>query len=319
MNNPTGRADLIRKGARSQAGVGNSAEADELDLGDQRAVGPEEAFGPLWRKIHRIRLTGSSASPEQVITDWKAHFGEFWPGDNRFFGVITSLAPGELAVISLEMPAAVTLSSGVILAESNARGFTLITPKGHMLAGRLHFSTNAETGPTTAEVDMRIRAADPLFELGMVLFGHRRENKFWEQTLRNLADSFNVPGELETLVICEDRGYQLFQAPQHPAQRLDSQWPGSHQTPWLRWDACCIPGQTMTDAYDAVIIGAEPNGLARRNSAGFGRLQRTRARRSRHDRGRLPDCGVDPAGVSPRSLLGDPPARGGIPILPDAA
>ena len=188
------------------------AEADELDLGDQRAVGPEEGFGPLWRKIHRIRLTGSSASPEQVITDWKAHFGEFWPGDNRFFGVITSLAPGELAVISLEMPAAVTLSSGVILAESNARGFTLITPKGHMLAGRLHFSTNAETGPTTAEVDMRIRAADPLFELGMVLFGHRRENKFWEQTLRNLADSFNVPGELETLVICEDRGYQWSRA-----------------------------------------------------------------------------------------------------------
>ena len=110
------------------------------------------------------------------------------------------------------MPASVTLSSGVILVESNARGFTLITPKGHMLAGRLHFSTNAETGPTTAEVDMRIRAADPLFELGMVLFGHRRENRFWEQTLRNLAASFNVPGELETLVICEDRGYQWSRA-----------------------------------------------------------------------------------------------------------
>jgi hypothetical protein len=188
------------------------AEADELDLGDQRAVGPDEGFGRLWRKIHRVQLSGSPASPEQVISAWKTHFGEFWPGENRFFGPITALAPGALAVISLEMPASVTLSSGVILVESNARGFTLITPKGHMLAGRLHFSTNAETGPTTAEVDMRIRAADPLFELGMVLFGHRRENRFWEQTLRNLAASFNVPGELETLVICEDRGYQWSRA-----------------------------------------------------------------------------------------------------------
>jgi hypothetical protein len=188
------------------------AEADELDLGDQRAFGPEEGFGRLWRKIHRIRLTGSSASPERVISDWKAHFGEFWPGDNRFFGAITALQPGELAVISLEMPATVTLSSGVILTESHPRGFTLVTPKGHMLAGCLQFSADADAGLTTANVDMRIRAADPLFEIGMVLFGHRRENRFWEQTLRNLAAWYHVSGELQTRVICEDRTYQWSRA-----------------------------------------------------------------------------------------------------------
>jgi len=183
-------------------------EADALDLHDQRPTGPEDGFGKLWRKIHRVRLIGADLPPEHVISTWKRHFGEFWPGKNRFYGPITALEPGELAVINIEMPAATTLSTGVILVDATPTGFTLITPEGHMLSGWLHFSADRDDAITTASVEMLIRASDPLFEIGMVLGGHRRENEFWDQTLRNLALHFGIAAEPETKVTCEDPHYQ---------------------------------------------------------------------------------------------------------------
>jgi hypothetical protein len=184
------------------------AEAWALHLDDQSAAGPDKGFGRLWYKRHRIQLAGTEPSPRAVIAAWKEHFGEFWPGDNRFYGPLTALRPGELGVISLEMPGQTTLSTGVILVESGPDGFTLVTPRGHMLAGRLHFSASRGTDATIARVEMLIRAADPLFEIGMVVFGHRRENEFWEQTLRNLAAHFGSDAQPETTVACRDRSYQ---------------------------------------------------------------------------------------------------------------
>jgi hypothetical protein len=183
-------------------------EADALDLGNQRPTGPDDGFGKLWRKLHQITLTGMDLPPEHLIQTWKQHFGEFWPGQNRFFGPITALEPGELAVISIEMPADTTLSTGVILVDSTPTGFTLITPKGHMLCGWLQFSAVPRGGATVAQVEILIRASDPLFEIGMNLGGHRRENRFWEQTLRNLAAHFGVRAEPETRVTCEDSHYK---------------------------------------------------------------------------------------------------------------
>jgi hypothetical protein len=183
-------------------------EADALDLHQQRPTTPDDGFGKRWRKIHRIALTGADSPPEYLIQTWKQHFGELWPGKNRFFGPITALEPGELAVISIEMPADTTLSTGVILVDATPTGFTLITPKGHMLCGWLQFSAFAGGGATVAQVEILIRASDPLFEIGMVLGGHRRENHFWEQTLRNLAAHFGVRAEPETSVTCEDPQYK---------------------------------------------------------------------------------------------------------------
>jgi hypothetical protein len=183
------------------------AEADALDLHQQRPTSPDDGFGKLWRKLHRIDLTGADLPPERVIATWKQHFGEFWPGQNRFYGPITALQPGELAVINIEMLPATTLSTGVILVDATPTGFTLITPKGHMLSGWLHFSAD-RSGETTATVEMLIRASDPLFELGMVFGGHRRENGFWDKTLRNLAAHFGIVADPETRVTCEDPHYR---------------------------------------------------------------------------------------------------------------
>jgi hypothetical protein len=192
-------------GGKPQAEV--FEEASALDLDRQPPTRPEDGFGHRWRKVHRIPLVGSDVAPTQLISTWKEHFGEFWPGDNRFYGAITDLEPGELAVISVEMPGDTTLSTGVILADSSDDSFTLVTPKGHMLAAWLTFSAYREAATTIAQVEIVMRASDPLFEIGMVLVGHRRENRFWEETLRNLAVRFGVHANPETRLTREEAHY----------------------------------------------------------------------------------------------------------------
>jgi hypothetical protein len=183
------------------------AEADALDLHQQRPTSPEDGFGKLWRKLHRIDLTDADLPPEHIIATWKQHFGEFWPGENRFYGPITALRPGELAVINIGAPPA-TLSTGVRLIESTPTSFTLITTKTHMLCGWLRFSADRTAGTTVASVEMQIRASDPIFELGMIIGGHRWEDRFWRQMLRNVGAHFGVAEEPETRVTCEDPHYR---------------------------------------------------------------------------------------------------------------
>jgi hypothetical protein len=182
-------------------------EADALDLHQQHPTGPEDGFGKLWRKLHHIDLTGADLPPEHVIATWKQHFGEFWPGQNRFYGPITALQPGELAVINIGAPPG-TLSTGVRLAESTPTSFTLVTTKTHMLCGWLRFSADRPSGATTVSVEMLIRASDPIFEIGMIFGGHRWENHFWRQMLRNLAAHFGIAAEPESRVTCEDPHYR---------------------------------------------------------------------------------------------------------------
>ena len=38
-----------------------------------------------------------------------------------------------------------------------------------------------------------MRASDPIYEIGMTLGGHRKEDKFWVATLRALGDRLGVP------------------------------------------------------------------------------------------------------------------------------
>ena len=41
---------------------------------------------------------------------------------------------------------------------------------------------------------MLIRANDPLYEIGMRLFGFKKEDRFWQDTLASLASHFGVQG-----------------------------------------------------------------------------------------------------------------------------
>ena len=184
------------------------ATALNLNVDGRRLVGPVQGFGRLWQKRYRVRLDGADVTPQQVVATWKAEFASFWPQGNRFYGPITSLEAGEVALLNLAMPGRQTLSTGVMVIYADDESFTFMTPEGHMFAAWITFSAAAEREATVVAIEVLLRANDPLYELSMGLGGHRVENAFWLATLRNLAARFGVEGDPTFEQTCVDRRRQ---------------------------------------------------------------------------------------------------------------
>lgn len=179
-----------------------------INVAGKRPTSPVQGFGRMWQKTYRVRLTGSEATPAEVIAVWKRDFPSFWPKGNRFFAPLAGIAPGEVAVLDLSMPGRIKLSTGVLVMYADEESFTLMTPQGHMFAGWITFSAYPQDGVTVAQAQVLMRASDPLYEVGMTMGGHRQEDRHWEHTLRSLAESFGVEGEVATDTVCVDRRRQ---------------------------------------------------------------------------------------------------------------
>ena len=184
------------------------SNAININVDGRRLVGPVQGFGQLWQKRYQVRLDGADITPEAVIATWKAEFGAFWPKGNRFYGPVTSLAPGEVALLNLDMPGRQTLSTGVMVIYADQESFTFMTPEGHIFAAWITFSAMREDGVTTPRVEVLLRANDPLYEIGLSLGGHKQENAFWMATLHNLAARFGVDAQATTEQTCVDRRRQ---------------------------------------------------------------------------------------------------------------
>ncbi len=111
----------------------------------------------MWQKTYRISLQGTTVDARQVIQTWKKNFPRFWPAGNRFYGPLTGIAPGEVALLSIKA-GGVALSTGVLVLYADEESFTLMTPQGHVFAGWITFNSYAEgdTGDCPgASVDAR--------------------------------------------------------------------------------------------------------------------------------------------------------------------
>lgn len=198
---PTGPA----RPTRARSDNANWARPSEPARPGSRPLGAIQGFGKLWQKTTRIRLEGASVSPEAVVATWKAHFPEFWPPDQaKFHGPLTGIAPGEVAALELRAPGGLRLSTGVMVLYADEESFTFMTPEGHMFAGWITFSAFRDGDCTVAQAQILMRAQDPIGELGLTLGGHRMENRFWEQTLANLAARFEVSAVASTETLCVD-------------------------------------------------------------------------------------------------------------------
>lgn len=177
-----------------------------LNVEGRHGLSPLQGFGQMWQKIYRVRLKGVTASPIEVIKVWKENFETFWPKGNRFHAPLTGIAPGEVAILRI-IPGGMPLSTGVMVLYADDESFTLMTPQGHVFAGWITFSAYVDTegDSTIAQVELLIRANDPIYEIGLRFGGHKTENKFWEHTLLALAAHFNAQAAVvETRVTCLD-------------------------------------------------------------------------------------------------------------------
>jgi len=187
------------------------AEAINLNVTGKRVVGPLQGFGRLWQKTYRVELPGVAMSPAEVIAVWKRSFATFWPPSGHFYGPLTSIAPGDVAVLNLSVGGGVKLSTGVLVLYADDESFTFMTPEGHIFAAWITFSAAAAEpdGLTAAQVQVLLRANDPLYELGMPIIVQRREDRFWQQTLANLARHLGVAEpQVSTVAVCVDRRRQ---------------------------------------------------------------------------------------------------------------
>jgi hypothetical protein len=175
-----------------------------VNVNGRRLVGPLQGFGQMWQKTYRVELPGE-VTPATVIAEWKAHYADFWPPEQRFFAPLAGIRPGEIGLIS-GGHGPVKLSTGVYVIYSDEESFTFMNPEGHPFAGMVTFSANQRDGLTVAQVQLLIRANDPLMEVGLQLLrGHRAEDEMWQHTLRNLAGHFGAVGDPQTEVVLVDR------------------------------------------------------------------------------------------------------------------
>ena len=184
-------------------------EAINRNVEGRRVMSPIQGFGKMWQKTYKVSLKGAKATPQEVIAAWKENFPRFWPKRNLFYGPLTGIAPGEVAVLSLSMPGRLKLSTGVLVLYADDESFTLMTPEGHMFAGWITFSSHEEGDATVAQAQVLMRSNDPIYEMGLTMGGHRKENKFWEHTLKSVAAHFGVKdADVETQLLCVDKKRQ---------------------------------------------------------------------------------------------------------------
>jgi hypothetical protein len=166
----------------------------------RRLAGPQQGFGPLYDRTFTITL-GDAVSPEALVGDWRAHFGEFWPKSATFYGSLTSIQAGDVAPLT-----ASGITTGVLVIYADDTSFSYMTPVGHMFAGMITFSARDQQGAgTVAEIRMLVRPADALWVMVWPV-GKGMENKFWKKTLTNLAESRGVTGVSATeATTCVDR------------------------------------------------------------------------------------------------------------------
>jgi len=195
------------------------AGAVNLNVNGRRLMGPIQGFGQLWQKTYRVRLSGAQVTPAQVVKVWKENFQSFWPKGYHFYGRMTGIEPGVVAVLNLAGPGGMhapgglpLISTGVLVVYADDESFSFMTPQGHMFCSIITFSASEE-GATLAQVQALLRASDPLYELMMRMgIGHKSEDEFWQATLRNLAAHFGVQGQVQQQVTCIDPHIQWSQA-----------------------------------------------------------------------------------------------------------
>jgi hypothetical protein len=168
------------------------------NVAGRRLMGPIQGFGKMMQKTYRMDV-GPGIEPTEAIGVWREHFPEFWPKGNKFAAPLTGIRPGEVALLDVAVGGGVKLSTGVMVLYADAESFTLMTPQGHMFAGWITFAAEGSDDSTIVQAQALFRANDPIYELGLMLGGARKEDRFWIATLEALGRRLGVESPAVTV------------------------------------------------------------------------------------------------------------------------
>lgn len=160
-------------------------EENAANVAGRAPAYPDSGFGRLWSKDISLRLA-RDIEPGELMRVMKTRLSSLWPRRGAFYQPIRGIREGEVAGVDVGV-GPVTLSTGVVVAESTATSFTLLSPEGHMFAGWNRFSVEREADGVVVSLEIVMRASDPLYELGLGFGGHRSEERFWAEFLWNVA------------------------------------------------------------------------------------------------------------------------------------
>ncbi|MDX1616621.1 MAG: DUF1990 family protein [Candidatus Promineifilaceae bacterium] len=192
--------------------------AINMNVDGRHLVGPLQGFGQLWQKTYRVRLSGVTTTPQEVMQVWKARFADFQPSGNRFYPGMSGIKPGEVLLIDATLPAVpglpgvIPVSTGVLVMFADDVSFTVATPEGHPESGWNTFSVFEQDGAVVAQVQSLGRANDPVYEFGLrFMGGSRMQEQTWQHVLGALARHFGVDAPVRTVKTCLDAKLQWSQ------------------------------------------------------------------------------------------------------------
>jgi anti-anti-sigma factor len=173
------------------------AGAMNINVHGRHTSSPVNGFGQLWEKRYRLRLHTTDLEPRQIISLWRAEFAAFWPkGNHLFTSEKASIAPGTTALLNLALPGGLVLATGLTVIHTDDTSFSFMTACGHIISGWITFSCFRKKDSTFIQVHPLFRASDPLMELGFRLGAAAQEDRFWHETLGNLARRLGTHGDV---------------------------------------------------------------------------------------------------------------------------
>ncbi|MBN1546953.1 MAG: FAD-dependent oxidoreductase [Syntrophaceae bacterium] len=180
-----------------------------INVDGRRTSRPVQGFGRLWEKRYRLRLHDTDLDPRQIISLWRSEFPAFWPKGNHIFpSGNASIAPGTAALLNLTLPGGLVLATGLVVIYADDTSFSFMTVQGHMLSGWITFSCLRDDTSAFIQVHPLFRAGDPLMEMGFRLGAAAQEDRFWHETLGNLARRLGTYGEVAQQNILVDSHIQ---------------------------------------------------------------------------------------------------------------
>ena len=104
---------------------------------------------------------------------------------------------------------------------ADEESFTFMTPEGHMFASWITFSSFRDGATPVVQIEVLLRANDPMYEVSMALFGHKQENAFWLGTLHRLAAPLRCRGRGDDGGDLRRPQAPVAEREEHPLQRGD--------------------------------------------------------------------------------------------------